>query len=383
MYRFEILENVDPKTWNNNLKKSEYATFFQTAEYVNSQSTIRNGKPLFISVINNGKIEGQLGLVIIESAKASSSPLIEAGLTIFSGLGRRASWAGGPIIHDNDKKSRIKILQKILEALEKVLKEKKVILLDGYTPHQDFLIDQDYKNEFNINEFKIRDFFTFATDLNCSLDEIWKNVHKSTQRDINRAKKRGIIIKELSTLKELDEYFELSKKWGKTKGINSKLSNQYRQKYWDCIKSGVEKIFLAFEDNELVSSHRLGCFNNIAFSHKLTNSYSKPTSLGGPLLTWHAIEWAKKAGMKIYDFSGGESPPVDQRNKKKYEEQWGNLLSYKKKWGGKEYSYFHLIKVRRKGSYKIFRILSKPDTMFRNFKKKQFKRPQKQIRRKN
>jgi len=80
--------------------------------------------------------------------------------------------------------------------------------------------------------------------------------------------------------------------------------------------------------------------------------------------------------MKIYDFSGGEAPPSTEKNMKKYDEQWGSLFSYKRKWGGDEVPYYHFIKIFNKDRYKLYRALSKPDMFLRNYKKRHFKRPQ-------
>ncbi len=378
MYNFEILDSVDSKSWNNNLKKSQYSTFFQTYEYLNSQASQRDipDFPIFINIYDEKKnVKGQLGMIIFQSARAYSSKYVEKGLNFFSKLGKRASWVGGPIIHENDKKLRLEILRTILNAIDIIIAKNNIVVVNGYTPPQDLLIDDNYLSEIKNNGYGIENFFTFVSDLRNSLDDIWNNVHKNTIRDVKRAQSRNIIIKELTDYNQLDDYFALSNTWKKTKGIGIQVSKNFNEKYWNCIKAGTEKVFLAYENDDLVASHRLGCFNDIAYSHKLTNSYSKPTSLGGPLLTWKAIEWAKKSGISIYDFSGGESTPTDERDKKRYSEQWDSLLIYKRKWGGKEFPYYHLIKLKNEKKYKIFRILSKPDWIIRNYKKKHYKRP--------
>ena len=336
-----------------------------------------NHYPIFINILDEDKdVKGQLGLVINQSiVTAYSSRLMSNTFNLFSKLGSRAVWAGGPVIHASDKMQRLEILKTVIKALEIVSKNNDIVLIDGYTPHQDFLIDEGYKNAFKISDYQVQSFFTFATETSKSLEQIWNGVHESAKRDVKRAQKRNITVKELIDFSELDDYFMLSNKWAKTKGIDTQIPPRYKKEYWKCIESGIEKIFLAYEDDELVTSHRLGCFNSIAFSHRITNSYSKPTSLGGPLLTWHAIEWAKKYGMWVFDFSGGESPPTNMTNEKKYVEQWNTLLTYKRKWGGQEFPYYHLLKIRKKINYKLFRILSKTDWAFRNYKKKQYKRP--------
>ena len=78
--------------------------------------------------------------------------------------------------------------------------------------------------------------------------------------------------------------------------------------------------------------------------------------------------------MKIYDFSGGESPPKNPNKLEEYEAKWESLFAYKRKWGGYEVPYFHFIKIVNKSSYKIFRLLSKPDYFVRNYRKNHFKR---------
>ena len=375
MYNYKISKIV-PNDWNENLKKSAHANFFQTSDYLETTSINDNGFPLFISVHDDSQeVVGQLGLVIRESVRAHSSTAFNSFLNNFSNLGNRGSWAGGPIIHGAGQ-DRIEILKAIIKSLNEIGKEHRLAVLDGYSSPFDFDINPDNLNIFSKNNFGIENFFTYATDLNQSLDDIWNNVHNSSRRDVKRAEKRGIIVKVLDSYEELDDYFSLIKTWAKTKGIISRdFSENYKRKFWNCIERNIEKIFLSYDNKEIVAGHRLGCFNNIAYSHKITNSYSSPTSLGGPILTWYAIKWAKENGMHTYDFSGGASPPDDKNKLESYHEKWDSLLYYKKKWGGKTFPYFHFVKVFNKKKYGLFRVLYKPDYLLREYKRKHHKRP--------
>ena len=375
LYRFEILNKVDPNVWNNNLQKSNYATFFQTYEYLTSSSSPSISSIFIIVFDENDEVKGQLGLQISSSVKAHSSLFMKKLASLFSNVGKRASWVSGPIIHEDDKNLRVKILEVLISSLREITKKYELVLIDGYTPPLDLKIDNNFFNTFKKHGYKIQNFFTFVTNLNDSLDEIWNNIHKSTRRDVVRAQKRNIEIKELTKYEQLDEYFQILEEWSKTKGLYGKQTSENKKEYWDYVNSGIEKLFMAYEDGKLVTTHRLGWFNGIAYSHKIINSYSRPTSLGGPLLMWHAIEWAKKSKMRIFDFSGGESPPLDDIDKKKYNEQWDSLLSYKRKWGGSEFPYYHVVKVQNNWRYKLIRALTKLDWSFRNYKRKHYKRP--------
>ena len=376
LYKYNISSTIEPKEWNKNLEKSQYANFFQTVEYLNSQAFDENNYLRFITIEDEQEnIIGQLGIIITQKHQAYSSKLFSKIFEMFSDLGKRGSWAGGPIIHEINEEKKIEVLKKIILALEEIGNNEGLAIIDGYSPHLDFSINERYINEYKKSGFDVNNFLTFVTDLNEDLNYIWEKIHDSTRRDVNRAEKRGLIVKELTTLDELDQYFNLNKIWAKTKGIELQFSAHYKENYWNCLKSNVEKLFLAYEDNELVSSHRLGCFNKIAFSHKITNSYSKPTSLGGPLLTWFAIKWAKENDIRYYDYSGGQAPSKSDDEQRKYSEQWDSLLNYKRKWGGSEYPYYHFVKIIHPFKYKMFRLLTKPDWTYRDYKRRHFKRP--------
>ena len=376
MFDFEILKKVDATKWDNQLTKSNYATFFQAVEYLSTDSD--NKFPLFFYVYDkNGDVKGQLGLMITKTQRAYSSPLLKKYMENISKLGNRCTWVAGPIIHSSDQSLRIEILQTFIKALDVVSKQNNIMLLDGYSPPQDLNVEQNYKIEFQKNGYNIRNLLTFATDLSNDTEDIWKNVKKSARNDVTRAKRRNISIKEIKNREDLVNYELLTKSWAETKGITLNDPLASLEKDWESCKLGIQKFFLAYKNNEVISGLRIGCFNGIAYTHQVLSSYSKEASLGGPLLTWHAIEWAKDSNMRIYDFSGVESPS-ESKNEKEYKKSWEGLTSYKKKWGGKEFAYYHFVKVVKKKSYKMSRMLSKPDWLYRNYKKKRYVRPKKE-----
>ena len=81
--------------------------------------------------------------------------------------------------------------------------------------------------------------------------------------------------------------------------------------------------------------------------------------------------------MRIYDLSGVKSEPKNIIELEKHNAQWKGLTEYKKKWGGNELEYHHLIKTRKSTMYKLFRLLSRPDFLYREYKRKHFDKPMK------
>jgi hypothetical protein len=375
--KYKILSHVEPEEWNNRLATCDYSTFFQTAEFLSKKDLDRY--PIFIYIYDDTEtIQGQLGLIISKSRSGHSTKILKKITKIASKIGGRGSWTSGPIIYSKNKDTRIKVLQTIFLALDEVVSKHKLMILDGYTPPQDLDVDERYLNEFKKYGFKQQNFLTLASDLHEDIGIFWKKIKKNARNEVVKARREGITIKEITTKEELKNYKVLTKKWAKTKGIDiTKSDTEKIEIDWLFLKSGIQKFFLAYRQQEILAGLRIGCFNKIAYTHQVLNAYSEIGNTAGPLLTWHAIEWAKNNDMKVYDFSGGEAPPSNKKDLKKYTKQWESLFAYKRKWSGDEISYYHFIKITNKERYKLFRILSKPDTFVRNYKKEHFKKPKK------
>lgn len=374
MFDFEILKNVNNGDWNSKLLNCEYSTFFQTLAYLKTNNP--NKYPIFIYVYDDKKnILGQLGIMITISQEGYSNRSLKKITKIASKLSKRGTWVNGPIIHSNDKKLRLMVLETFMEAIKVVVEENNLSVIDGYSPPQDKLVDEDYKEIFKNNGFKSHDYITYVTDLSRNLEDIWKKVKKNTRNDVTKAKREGISVKHAASREDLQKYWGLAKTWAKTKGIEITDTPLQIEKDWEDLQSGTQKIFMALQDKELIAGLRIVVFNGICYTHQVLNSYAKKGNVGGPLLTWSAIEWSKSSGMRLYDFSGGEEFPSNKKEEKRFKEHWKSLLEYKKKWSGDRYPYFHFIKIPKETRHKIFRAVSHPDWIVREYKKRHFKKP--------
>ena len=293
-----------------------------------------------------------------------SNSLFQNALKLIANLTRRGIWLSGPIIHSDIKKERLEILQQIITAIDVVCKQYDLVFIEGYTSPYDMLIDEEHIQLFTKNDYVTSNYITFISDLKKPIEQIWQNISKKTRGDVKRAERRNIVAKEIQTIDELKEFLLLHKVWAKTKGLEISDPFQDLTKLWNNHKSGMEKFFLAYEKNKLISALRISCFNGIAYTHFVISSYSKSTSLGGTFLTWFAIKWAKSKGLRLYDFSGG--PKLNVKNQ-------DSLLFYKKKWGGNEYSHYNVIKIQKKFHYVLYKYLFGLIKSYHDFKSKRVK----------
>lgn len=365
---------MDSDQWNLQLQQTSYSTFFQTTEYLDAE---KNSEyfPIFILIEDEHQnVVGQLGMHIIKSTVLYSSPFFQKLLKIIPSLTKRGIWVYGPIIHSNDTKQREEILQTIVIAVNSILKKYDLVFVEGYSPPNDLLIDEEYKAAFKKDGYVIKDFVTYITDLDENIEEIWKSVSKKTRGDVNRARRRGIVSKEAQNKDDLKKYLLLHQEWAKTKGLVVSEPLKELEKIWNNHQVGREKIFLAYKNDELISGLRIAVFNGIVYTHFVVSSYSEHTNLGGTLLTWSAIEWAQKTGLRHYDFSGGPKEELESDNEEK-----NPLLFYKRKWGGKEIPHYNFTKSNKKITYLIYLLLFKIVRMYHGFKMRGYKTPAQKI----
>ena len=357
MYKIKIMTNMIDEKWDSNLLKSRYSTYFQTSKYIEVNKKMGHF-PVFIYIIDdNGMVVAQLAIQIIKTSVTYSSSILHRFLKLVSGITTRGIWLYGPIIHTQDKKQRLEILSTILDANDEIIKKYNLVFLEGFSPPLDDLIDENYLKIFESKGYKITKFITYITDLTNPIEDIWSRVQKYTKINVKRAVKRGITIKELETIEEMEQVVNLHQKWAKTKGLQIINPKEKIKELWDKHINLIEKNFLAFNKNELIAAISLSFFNNIVIPTQVLNSYSKVTSLGGPALTWRAITWGKESNMKIYDITGGPlvlENEIDVDNTKP-------LTHYKRMWGGEEKIHYNFMIPGKKIKYelyqKMFRIL--------------------------
>ena len=238
MYKFKITYDVNENEWDSYLKNNPNSSFFQSVNFLKIQT--ENKIPVFIHIFDQyNKIECQLGLVITKTYSPYSTKKLNKFTELISKFANRATWVSGPIIFSNNDEIRMKVIQTLILALEELAVKNKLVIIDGYTPPTDLLVNKKYLNEFKINGYNNENFSTFILDLNKSLEEIWNNVAKKARNDVTRAKRRNVTVKEMKNYEDFIEFRKLMKIWGETKGIDISEQNKLIEKDWKLYQKSI------------------------------------------------------------------------------------------------------------------------------------------------
>lgn len=359
MFHFKIEYEI-PISWNSDLLLNPTSNFLHSSQFLGKETNEKI--PVYISICDeNHRIVGQLGLHIIKSPVLYSTTILKKIISIFPFLSKRGVWIYGPIIHSINTNEKLQILEQFVSALNNICKKHSLIFIEGFTSPFDNLMESEIESFFKNCKFELVTHSTYIIDLSLSLDDIWNSISKKTRGDVNRSKRRGITAKRVESKDELKKFLLLHQKWAESKGLIIAEPLKQIENLWQNIQNGSEEFFLAFQNQNLISGLRLGCFNGIVYTHFVVSSYSESTSLGGTFLTWFAIEWSKNNNMRYYDLSGGPDSDANSIN---------SLLFYKKKWGGKKYAHLHLTKINKRFSYmlytKIFFIIRQYHNFLKN-----------------
>ena len=166
---------------------------------------------------------------------------------------------------------------------------------------------------------------TLVIDLNQSEEDLLKEFSSTTRHNIGRARKSGVVVKELHEYS--NDFYKLL---GKTKdrqefGVYSE--NHYKELFeikGDALKC---KLFLAEYDNKIINATIVLIFNNKAVTLHSGSDYNYRNVKGTNLLKWEIMSSLKKEGINELDMWG-----IDEK-------KWPSLTAFKKGFGGTEFEY--------------------------------------------
>lgn len=323
----KICINKKPsQDWNDNLKKSEYGSVYQTKEFGVYGKEHMSSQPLYLTFYDEKQIVGQL--LLFQTVKGLSKILklfgrgfIYNNISKIGFLPKHIFWIFGPIIFDT------KFKDEVLNSLGNFIISKKCTFKGTCHP---------LMNHFSFNEkfnFREDNLGTFIISLSNSIEDILKNTDKkSVQKNIKRSQERGVKISQIKNKKDLILYCELLNEFRKSNNLETFSLKNIVEGY-NLLKDLGHIGFLAWYEEKLIGGVFISTFNNFINEWGIVSSnFDRQNKLYCiDYLRWKIIEWGKKNGLKYYDLSGIKLS--DRTNKEE------GIFKNKMKWGGELFQY--------------------------------------------
>ncbi len=194
----------------------------------------------------------------------------------------------------------------------------------------------------NANGFRVFEGYTNVIDLRKGLDEIWRDMSKSSCRyAIKRAERDGVKVR---INEDYEEFYRIYKEFRRRKGLEVLRPKELR----------CSTLITAVYNGELICGHLyLEDDRNILYwqSARLLDverDLARVIGNASKLIHWVAIRYAKEKGIERFDMGGLFNPKEAERDEEKR-----GINMYKLSFGGRVVKVYNYVKVYSK----IYRTL--------------------------
>ena len=327
---FKITTSLNKDKWNNFLDYHKYSSIFQRHEIADVYNNTKNMSGLRFVVFN--KKDDILACMTI---KIESKKFLKSLTSI-------AIIENAPLYEDSEQgREAAKFL---IEHYNKYIK-KKALYSNVKIGNNTFLVDlyesNNYRHSISLN---------FEINLNRTVDEVFKSIHKSRRKNIKKAAKKGITIVEAKEDLIQEFYRILEKTYDTIKIPVPDIS--YFNSAFTFMPNNV-KLFLAKYQDRFIAGRIV-----LVYNQKILDWYTGAVSeylnmFPNDALIWYILEWGCKNGYKIFDFGGAGVP----------EKEYG-VREFKRRFGGELIKFDTFIKIHRpallwfvKRGYKVYNSL--------------------------
>jgi lipid II:glycine glycyltransferase (peptidoglycan interpeptide bridge formation enzyme) len=278
--------------WNNFLASTKDCSILQSVEWGDFKHHF-GWTPLRIGAFDGERLVG--GISVLKR----KIPL--PGKTLFYA-------PRGPVLNPFDPDT----FTGLIEEIRKIAKEHNAVALkiDPEIEETDSSeIEIIKKNGFHFVPKQIQPRVTFFIDLSRSLDNILASFKSKTRYNIRLSQKRGVEIKEMTSVDGLDIFYEIYQNTAKRDTFIIHPYEYYKILMDLMAARSMVHIFIAFYEGVPLAGVYI-----FAFGYKVWYMYGASSDkhrdvMPNYALHWEVIKWAKKHGYKIYDLWGIPANP--------------------------------------------------------------------------
>ena len=301
-----MVHQLDPACWSQFVSTNPQANIFHTPEMFEVFTRTRGYRPTLTAVVGaNGRC-----LALLPSVQ----------ITILGGLLRPLTTrtvAYGSVLCAPDAEGQ--------QALALLLRTHKREAGVGtlLTELRNLSNMTDVQPVLSANGFTFEEHLNFLIDLTRPQNQLWQNIRSNARRNIQKARKEGVEIAEVSAASEIPVAYDLLRQVYRRIQVPLPDQSLFQAAFEVLHPRGMFRILLARAKGIPIGVLTL-------LMHKGVITYWYTGTLreyaeyrAGDLLVWHTLELGSNTGFQCFDFGGGGRP----------DEEYG-VRDFKAKFGG-------------------------------------------------
>jgi serine/alanine adding enzyme len=158
--------------------------------------------------------------------------------------------------------------------------------------------------------FELQDHLNFLIDLARPLEEIWGDIRPNARRNIRKAMRSEVVVRQARSLRDIDAAYEILRKaYGRIR-VPLPPRPLFRATFEILAPRGMVRVLLAEVDGVMIGALMLLFYKGVVV-YWYTGSLREYSALRpADLLVWRSLELGQGSGFRTFDFGGGGSPDM-------------------------------------------------------------------------
>ncbi|MCD4740963.1 MAG: GNAT family N-acetyltransferase [Desulfobacteraceae bacterium] len=308
-----IISDIDDQKWDEYVKYHPLGNIFQMSSMYDVYKNTKNYSPIKLCAVNEvtNKIDG----VLLGVTMREMTGLL--GKAVLGGFSTRSIILGGPLVSDNS----IDTLSKLLFEYDNKVQKKSL-----YTEIWNLYDIKSILN--NVKYYSYEDHLNFLINLDQSEEDLWRQIHKSRRKNINRAAKKGVVIEEIKHKKMIPIFYKLLKESYSRVKVPLADMTLFESAFEQLVPKNMSRFFLAKHDDAYIGARAVLTYNNFIHDWYAGASNNASSLYPNDYLVWHVLKWGVKNNYKLFDFGGAGKPDVEYGPREFKRRFGGNLINY-------------------------------------------------------
>lgn len=308
MALLKLITTIPEENWSDFVLKNPFGTVFHTPQMNKVFFRTKGYQPISLAVMgDNDKILALMNAVVIKE----KSKLLQS-------FSARSIIFGGPVF-ENTRAGQEAILF-LLDEYSKIAGRQSL-----YSEIRNIYDMSQFSKLFNQCGYYFEDHLNYLIDIKRSDEEVFQDIHRSMRKNITKAQKNGILVKEVIDKNQISVFYNFLKEiYHRAKKPIMDIS--YFEAIFDIlVPSGMAKFHLAEYKDEYIGGRVTLMYKNVIYAHYVSTSSEYKSLNPNALLNWEIISWGIKNGYHVFDF-GGAGGPKEEYGVREFKKQFGGQL---------------------------------------------------------
>ena len=304
-----ITESPDKMQWSEFVYNHEQGNIFQTPEMAEFYKRTKNYEPITLAAIDtkNDEILAILQAVVIKEMKG-----------ILGTFSARSIVQGGPLFIENEK--GIEALKLLMDHYDKIAQKKAL-----YTQIRTMWNTSNISNFLNSIGYEYEERLNFLIDLNRPEEEIWRDIHKSRRKGINRAVNKGVVIEEVRDKKFISIFYGIVEETYKNAKVPLADIRLMESAFDLLVPKNMATFYIAIYEDIYVGARTVLNYKGLIYDWYAGALLDYLSLYVNEALVWHILKEGANNGYHTFNF-GGAGKPNEEYGVREFKRRFGGRM---------------------------------------------------------